>query len=442
MADEDLHAARVVTAEGRRRRSSQSRVTMDTERGEATDGFKGAVAVASSRERYHGDVDEDKGPGAAFAAVLIMENVLEKLKILDFEEKFLRHVGFKAFPRHYFALQTNPGEQFHLFASLCTWLMAMVKGKRAAFGEWDGHTFLESNDPNVTVASILEFLRSVDLSVDVPPSRLKVGFGESVCLVLDRLTDHALKFSGFSWQRPRYPEEAEEEQELLEEEGAELNLDNVEVEEPWNNDDDSEEGEVLLDLDGRHMNGPSAPGHPESVLEPQVNKEEWNLELERVLPQLRLTVQPDCKAPMKRMEVEIEQTLDKLSNRERHLHTQLDGLVAELRAAQTRLNQVRETYHEMSGGVTKRSAILAEISDELDRVKQDVEEHGNSLTDGAPLVRVKRALARLRAETLDLRVRVGVASHSLTRGTLLARGLMAHDIQASIIPFSHQTSAS
>uniref|UniRef100_UPI00358ECDD4 intraflagellar transport protein 57 homolog isoform X2 n=1 Tax=Myxine glutinosa TaxID=7769 RepID=UPI00358ECDD4 len=432
MAEEELRAmgaARVVTAEGRRRRSSQSRVTMDAEGSEAGDRFKGAVAVAGAGERRHDDVDEDKGPGAAFAAVVTMENVLEKLKILDFEEKFLRHVRFKAFPRHYFALQTNPGEQFHLFASLCTWLMAMAKGKRAAFGEWDGSTFLESNDPNVTVASILEFLRSVDLSVDVPPSRLKVGFGESVCMVLDRLTDHALKSSGFSWQRPRYPEEAEEEQELLEEEGAELNLDNVEVEEPWNNDVDSEEGDVLLDLDGRHMNDPPVPGRPESVLESQVNTEEWNLELERILPQLRLIVQPDSKdwrthleqiqqhrqsisntlmntqAPMKRMEMEIEQTLDKLSNRERHLHTQLDGQVAELRAAQTRLNQVRENYHEMSGGVTKRSAILAEISDELDRVKQDVEEHGNSLTDGAPLVRVKRALARLRAETLDLRFR-------------------------------------
>lgn len=37
--------------------------------------------------------------------------------------------------------------------------------------------------------------------MDFPPSKLKAGYGEQACYVLDCLADEALKYSGFSWKR-------------------------------------------------------------------------------------------------------------------------------------------------------------------------------------------------------------------------------------------------
>lgn len=37
--------------------------------------------------------------------------------------------------------------------------------------------------------------------MDFPPSKLKAGYGEQACYVLDCLAEEALKCSGFSWKR-------------------------------------------------------------------------------------------------------------------------------------------------------------------------------------------------------------------------------------------------
>jgi len=51
-------------------------------------------------ERRRGDeVDESGGPGAAYMQYVIMEGIIEKLKLLDYEKLFCRELGFKPFSR-------------------------------------------------------------------------------------------------------------------------------------------------------------------------------------------------------------------------------------------------------------------------------------------------------------------------------------------------------
>ena len=47
-----------------------------------------------------------------------------------------------------------------------------------------------------------------------------------------------------------------------------------------------------------------------------------------------------------------------------------------------------EQYHEVSGGVTERSRKLAQITEELESVKQEMDERGSSMTDGSMSQRV------------------------------------------------------
>jgi estrogen-related receptor beta like 1 len=42
-----------------------------------------------------------------------------------------------------------------------------------------------------------------------------------------------------------------------------------------------------------------------------------------------------------------------------------------------------ERYHEVSGGVTERLRVLAQITEELESVKQEMDERGSSMTDGS-----------------------------------------------------------
>ena len=67
--------------------------------------------------------------------------------------------------RHYFVLQTNPGEQFYLFTSLAAWLIRKTGRMFEPPQEYD--------DPNSTIANILDNVRQIGVAIDFPPSKLK-----------------------------------------------------------------------------------------------------------------------------------------------------------------------------------------------------------------------------------------------------------------------------
>jgi uncharacterized protein (DUF3084 family) len=57
--------------------------------------------------------------------------------------------------------------------------------------------------------------------------------------------------------------------------------------------------------------------------------------------------------------------------------------VGSLSFAQDEFARVSEQYREVSGGVTERSRKLAQITEELESVKQEMDERGSSMTDGS-----------------------------------------------------------
>ena len=137
------------------------------------------------------------GPGLVYMPFVVMEDLLDKLKLLHYEQEFVAELKMRPLNRHYFVLQTNPGEQFFMFTSLAAWLV------RKAGTRFDPPQ--ETDDPNTTISNILEQLRKVGVTIDFAPSKLKQGFGEQAIFVLDRLSDEALKAAQFHWSSPIPP---------------------------------------------------------------------------------------------------------------------------------------------------------------------------------------------------------------------------------------------
>lgn len=54
------------------------------------------------------------------------------------------------------------------------------------------------------------------------------------------------------------------------------------------------------------------------------------------------------------------------------------------------------------------AVLFVQVTEELDGVKAEMDEKGTSMTDAGPLVRVKQALTRLKAECTQMDVRIGV----------------------------------
>ncbi|MFT7813774.1 intraflagellar transport protein 57 homolog [Arapaima gigas] len=385
--------------------------------------------------------DEERGPGALYHMFVVMEDLLDKLKLLDYETEVLDKHNMKALSRHYFAssayVPSNPGEQFYTFSILAAWL---INKTGRAFEQPQ-----EYDDPNATVSRILAELRAMGGQVDFPPSKLKSGSGEHVCYVLDRLAEEALKKKGFTWMKPSYPTEEMEEESLVEDD-AELTLSKV------------EEGMTVGFFQNLLLSEADRSSKPDEILESNIDAAEWNLEVERVLPQLKVTVRSDnkdwrihvdqmhqhkdgiesslkeAKGFLDKLQEEINRTLEKVGSREKYINNQLEHLVQEYRSAQSKLSEAREQYQQGSGGVTERTRILSEITEELEKVKQEMEEKGSSMSDGAPVVKIKQSLTKLKQEIIQMDIRIGVVEHTLLQAKLKEKSNMTRDMHATNIP--------
>lgn len=82
-----------------------------------------------------------------------LDELMEKLKLLNYERSLLRDMKMKPLSRFYFAKSTNSGEQFYMFTSICAWL---IRKTGRAFEQPQ-----EFHDPSKTVGDIMRFLQEL-----------------------------------------------------------------------------------------------------------------------------------------------------------------------------------------------------------------------------------------------------------------------------------------
>ena len=134
------------------------------------------------------------------------------------------------------------------------------------------------------------------------------------------------------------------------------------------------------------------------------------------------------KADLDKLQAEIQKTLEKISSREKYINSQLEQPLTAYKQISHLLAQTKEQYKLVSGGVVERSRLLAQITDELDTVKNELDDRGTSMTDGSPLVNIRKSLARVRSEILGMDVRIGVLEHTLIQAGVKNRESFQRDI--------------
>lgn len=191
---------------------------------------------------------------------------------------------------------------------------------------------------------------------------------------------------------------------------------------------------------------------PDDILESKTNREEWQLELERVLPQLKVTIKTDSRDwrshieqmkqlrgnigtnltgtrnQLDKLHVDITNTLDKIQTRESYLNRQLEPILKEYQTLQDELSKVKEQYRDVSGGVTERTRVFNKLSEELEQVKKEMDERGSSMTDGTPLVSIKKTITKMKNEISEMNVRIGVLEYSLMCARIRDRAQLQEDM--------------
>ena len=365
---------------------------------------------------------EEAPPSNDGAVFLMMEDILERLKMLDYEANFR---NFKALTHTHFAIPSaNPNEQFFYFMSLASWLMSLLGHSWKAPSQMD--------DPNSSAASLLRELQQIGAPTNYSHGKLKLGYGEACCNVLKFLLDQI----NIDFKQPIYTEEAEYEEAAVDDDAevmAEDMADEVGAA-------DMEEEEFYHGGTAGGADGPREQGKlTDTILEPNVAPEAWRIELERVTPQLKMqvlsdpkewrnrlvntkshqqtvaTLAPETHQTLERLAEDLDRTLQALRKAESKLNSQCQGEIQDYVTKQDELTTRQEEYNRQSEGINALTNELAAVSDELHAVKERMDARGSSMTDTSPLIKMKTSLTRLRAEIKQLDIRIGVVTHTLVQ---------------------------
>ncbi|KAG1670197.1 hypothetical protein FOA52_014973 [Chlamydomonas sp. UWO 241] len=130
-------------------------------------------------------------------------------------------------------------------------------------------------------------------------------------------------------------------------------------------------------------------------------------------PQSIAKAWPESRVVLEKMQSELNNSLEKLTTREKFLNEQFERLMQQYRAQKEQLQGAQSTYNKHTEAISDRNNELHRISEQLTEMKGLMEERGSNISDATPVVRIKGAIQKLGAELHEMEVRIGVVSHTL-----------------------------
>ncbi|XP_055376584.1 intraflagellar transport protein 57 homolog [Condylostylus longicornis] len=380
------------------------------------------------------------------------EDLMEKLKLLNYENQILRDMRIKAPHKFYFIKSINPGEQFFMFISICAWLIRML-GKNFKQPE-------EFDDPNTVITDIINVLKEVEIPTEFPSNKLIQGAGPICLFVLDCLATQALKISKVTLNHLHIKEEEETLPEYAEND-AEVILERVEEEQNELLSDDTDDGEEQYLL---QLNWTATQTKRTSELTKNKNLnfqpsdslneiENWRLELERVLPQLKIVVKSDLRDwrthlkqmttlkanidecsdetynQLKKLQSDITYEMEKVESRERHLNNELQTLIVKFKELSTELSNIQATIKEINSEQENITSEFNSVIAENDVVKNLMDQRGQSMSDGSPVINLKKSIAKLKEDIQQINLEVGLLNHSIDQD-FAKQSLLYYEIEA------------
>lgn len=361
-------------------------------------------------------------------ALALSDEAVDLLMLLDYETMFCSK-ELQPLSRTYFAYpHSNAALQFKYFTALVEWLLKKVKVQP----DWD-----EYDDPTTKITNMLAVLKDLGVNLSIVPAKLKSGHGESVCLVLVSLLREVLKRTGFEWGQPIYPDE-----ELADDAEVDSDAELGSVAEDENLGDGEEDDLMYQEEEGK-KNDDDDEDH--AVIESNIDPKEWLLEVERVAPKLKIqmpndgkewrehlqqtrgykqvieTQFPACKTQLDKLSKELSAHCDRIKTKENFINSQFEDRALDYRTQQEELKGVQAKYTELNEVVMNLQIELKSVMEELEEVKNEMQERSTTATDTAPIVKMKDAFKKLRSDTRQLEVRIGVVNHALMQAKLRQR---------------------
>ena len=360
---------------------------------------------------------------------VMMEEIVDILKLLNYEELFLATKGFRPLTRGYFvAASGNSSEQFQYFTALASWLLG-INGSSTGFNKYD--------DPSTVSNNIIVELTKLGIQIDYPPQKIRAGFGEAPSMIILALARRALQVKKIRFGKPIFPKEQEIQ-------GENIGGDEEDLEDNMIEEEDFEEA-VFAEVKAGQPQFEEENNADNAPIWSSIDPNEWLLEVERVGPRLRFAADPtggdsrewrlhleqtkqlkanilkelpETEAKLRRIADDLSKCLDRISAQEKKINSSMGEITGNYRVQANALNEIQLRYKQSNENVADLSNQLQQINEKIEEIQDKIDKPGKIVTNTSPLQGIKEALKMLRNEGKDMELRGAVLSHALFQAKL------------------------
>jgi estrogen-related receptor beta like 1 len=287
--------------------------------------------------------------------------------------------------RTYFAIKsTQSGDQFIYFSSLCFWLLNICGSSIQGDKKYD--------DPNTAAQTILMEMKNLGIDSNVPPNKLRTGYGEYVCIILLRLINKALEKRKPTFKKVKDSKEKNDEEtnivDIEEEDMPDMinkeidygdsvvvnNVSSLQNTRPDINVEDNDDDETKI----LHSNIPKSDWMKEvqrigSKLKIDYlnigtyNSSEWRSHIEQVKTNdknLALAI-PSSRQVLENLSEDIEKILDKISKKEAMISKNFSKIISDYKGRDHEKNSQLEEFNLLRNKVDKMQKEFEELEDKL-----------------------------------------------------------------------------
>lgn len=144
-----------------------------------------------------------------------MDDIIEKLSLLDYENAFCKGWKHKRISRVYFAHpplnDDEENQRIHCLYDMIYWLMSLNKEMTKKTGVY--LNFKDFKGKNIdAVTKMLNDLKKFGLPniKNIKVDAIKTGYGETVCQLVDELVNQELYRRDFEFIPPKFPDVEDE----------------------------------------------------------------------------------------------------------------------------------------------------------------------------------------------------------------------------------------
>eukprot|EP00297_Palpitomonas_bilix_P004528 CAMPEP_0113878428 /NCGR_PEP_ID=MMETSP0780_2-20120614/6674_1 /TAXON_ID=652834 /ORGANISM="Palpitomonas bilix" /LENGTH=697 /DNA_ID=CAMNT_0000864891 /DNA_START=227 /DNA_END=2320 /DNA_ORIENTATION=+ /assembly_acc=CAM_ASM_000599 len=387
-------------------------------------------------------------------ATLLVDLIIDKLKLLDYEVEFCREAGVKPLDKLKLVQKyPNTSSQFRYVSLLCHWLLAVSQKSVFLAVEVD-------TDAKKAASNIISSTLSMGYEGTVSSSNLQHGYGEAVVNVLDFLTARALEANDFSLEDPTYGQEedvGEEGEEMLGEEEEGLSRESASG--TWSMDGafDDDSG---IESDGEDLEGAvlatTRGGRTGATwyMEPSIPGDLWKEETKEIASELSQLTRGYAAIlngekreqggmgslshvrSLKRQVVWLKSTFDSVHEKLVRVHKDIQDDIAKVEVREKHISesfsvyadQMKQQSETLAGRTSEYDAVaetvqslsneLQELVDNIHAINDSIEDKQAGAQDSKPLLKIRGALKKLKEEIRMMTLKNGVVMEELSAARL------------------------